>query len=471
MHDSFKIKEGLDIPVQGTAEKCFSSIGESTLFAVKPSDYVGLVPKMAVKGGEKVLAGTPLFFDKSRPEICFSSPVSGTVKEVVRGDRRAVLAVVVESDGKHQSLPFTTDTRNRKSLVDAMLASGIWTLLRQRPFGIVADPSDNPRAIYVSCFDSAPLAPDFDFLLQGHENDFLAGVKVLARLTDGKLHLSFRKGQNLLALCERIQPEIPNLALHTFCGPHPAGLVGTQIAKIDPINAGEKVWTINPQGVADLGHLAEKGEYYPRRAVAFAGPVALKPCYYETFAGANVASMTEEQMAGYLTRLPEDVYDYRLISGNVLSGSRIESDGFLGAYDSLLSVLPEGTYYDFMGWLMPGFRKFSFSRTFLSGFMARCSCLSSKATKKLRYRFDTNFHGEERPFVVTGSFERVVPLDIYPLQLIKAAIVGDIELMENLGIYEVEPEDLALCEFIDTSKTEIQYIIREALEKCRKEGC
>lgn len=469
MSDKLKVRKGLDIPLAGVAEKALVDVREGGLYAIKPTDFVALTPKLAVKEGELVKAGSTLFFDKNNPAICFTSPVSGTVKEVVRGDRRMVLAVTVESDGKMESASFATGATQKDQIVELMLSSGLWTMLRQRPFGTIANPADKAKAIFVSCFDSAPLAPDFDFVMKGRENDFVAGVKALAALTEGKMHLSFRPGQQLKSAVENAK--IANVVLHEVEGPHPAGLVGTQISMVDPINAGERVWTMDVQSIATLGHLIATGEYRPQRVVAFAGPVAKKPCYYNTLAGACVMSMVEEQMADVAARLPKETSSYRLISGNVLTGTRIEANGFLGAYDSLLCVIPEGDYYEFMGWLMPRFRKFSFSRSFLSGFFAGCKSSCASASQKGKYKFDTNFHGEERPLVVTGSFERVVPIDIYPLQLIKAAVIGDIELMENLGIYEVEPEDLALCEFIDTSKTEIQTIIREALEKCRKESC
>jgi Na+-transporting NADH:ubiquinone oxidoreductase subunit A len=242
---------------------------------------------------------------------------------------------------------------------------------------------------------------------------------------------------------------------HYINGPHPSGNIGTQIAHIDPINKGEVVWTMNIQDVAMLGELLTTGVYNPEKVIAVAGPDIKDPHYYRVKAGACLAEITKTQLLA-----DGNTKTDRVISGDILSGTQIAADGFLGAYDDLVSIIPEGDYYDFMGWLMPGFKKFSFSRTFLSGFLP----------KMLKWRFDTNTHGDERPLVFTGNFERVFPFDIYPTQLIKACIVGDIELMENLGIYEVEPEDFALCEFIDTSKTDIQAIIREALEKLRKEA-
>ena len=336
-----------------------------------------------------------------------------------------------------------------------MLQCGLWTMLRQRPFGTIANPDDKPKAIFVSAFDSAPLAPDYDFVLQGKETFFAKGIEALTQLTDGLVHVCFRPGQNLANIIGEGGHMGPPLRIvtHYIKGPHPSGNIGTQIAHIDPINKGEVVWTMNAQDVAVLGELVMTGVYHPEKVIAVAGPEIKDPHYYRIIAGASIEDIVANQIEG-------DMMNYRVISGNVLSGTQIEANGFVGAYDNMLTLLPEGDYYDFMGWLMPGFRKFSFSRTFFSGFMP----------KMLNWKFDTNTHGDVRPLVFTGNFERVFPFDIYPTQLIKACIVGDIDLMENLGIYEVEPEDFALCEFIDTSKTDIQAIIREALEKLRKEA-
>ena len=327
-------------------------------------------------------------------------------------------------------------------------------MLRQRPFGIVANPDDKPKAIFVSSFDSAPVAADYDFALQGKEMFFAKGLEALTLLTDGLVHVCFRPGQRLAQQFN--DSTIQRFNIHYIKGPHPAGNIGTQIAHIDPINKGEVVWTMNTQDVAVLGELVTTGIYRPEKVVAVAGPQLNDPHYYRIIAGACM----EPIVAAQVSNTENDTSNYRVISGNVLSGTPIAANGFISAYDSLISLLPEGDYYDFMGWLMPGFRKFSFSRTFLSGF----------TPKLMKWKHDTNLHGEERPFVVTGNFEKVFPFDIYPLQLIKACLVGDLDLMENLGIYEVEPEDFALCEFIDASKTDIQEIIRNGLELARKEN-
>ncbi len=449
MSDVITIRKGLDIPIDGVAAQHVIDKLDIRLYAVKPTDFVGLTPKLLVAEGDAIKVGDALFCDKNDERIRFTSPVGGMVKAVVRGEKRKILEVVVEADGKIETSEYFGFSENSEDLKNIMLQCGLWTMLRQRPFGTVANPDDEPKAIFVSAFSSAPLAPDYDFVMQGRKEFFKKGLEALTKLTKGKVHVCF--GHETLGGVMRDIEQLPTancqLPTHYVKGPHPAGNIGTQIAHIDPINKGDVVWTMNIQDVAVLGELVSTGVYNPEKIIAVAGPNVANPQYYKVRAGACIKDFGFKENS-------------RIISGNVLSGNKIESDGFIGAYDDLVSAIPEGDYYDFMGWLMPGVKKFSFSRTFLSGFLP----------KLLRWKFDTNTHGDVRPLVFTGYFEKVFPFDIYPTQLIKACVIGDIELMENLGIYEVEPEDFALCEFIDVSKTDIQAIVREALEKLRKEG-
>ena len=471
MADSITIRKGLDIPIAGAAERRITNALGIKTHAVKPTDFVGLVPRLCVAEGDAVASGDALFVDKRDERIRFTSPVNGRVKAIVRGEKRRLEAVVVEAS---EDRPAVFDLpENSEELKALLLRCGLWTALRQRPFGVVAQPDDRPKAIFVSAFDSAPLAPDCDFVLQGREGFFAQGLEALTQLTEGKVHVCFRPGQHL---SKHISTSHPHLSFHFVSGPHPAGNIGTQIARIDPINKGEVVWTMNAQDVAVLGELVSTGVYCPERLVAVAGPAIKNPHYYRVKAGACLKEITDAQLpnAGFPKMVASDsVKQNRIVSGNLLSGTQIAPDGFLGAYDSLVSILPEGDYYDFMGWLMPGFKKYSFSRTFLSGFLPK-STSKPWGIKLPRFKsfwkFDTNTHGDERPLVFTGNFERVFPFDIYPTQLIKACLVGDIDLMEQLGIYEVEPEDFALCEFIDVSKTNLQAIIREDLETLRKEA-
>ena len=474
MSDTITIQKGLDLPIGGAAELRLTDARSISTYAVKPTDFVGLTPSLLVEEGDAVAVGDALFCDKHDERIRFTSPVSGQVKAIVRGEKRKLLEVVVETDFK----AVGSNYKSSPTVKDAMLQCGLWTQLRQRPFGTVANPDDKPKAIFVSAFSSAPLAPDYDFVMQGKEEWLKKGLEALTQLTEGMVHVCFRPGQRIAdGFVKGEHAGSPlRVMTHFINGPHPSGNIGTQIAHIDPINKGEVVWTMNLQDVAILGELVATGVYNPKKVIAVAGPNIKNPHYYRVKSGACLADITKAQLLN--NDYPKmDAYDAtkanRVISGDILSGTQIAADGFLGAYDDLVSILPEGNYYDFMGWLMPGFKKFSFSRTFLSGFMPKSTFkplgMKLPCFENL-WKFDTNTHGDERPLVFTGNFERVFPFDIYPTQLIKACIVGDIELLENLGIYEVEPEDFALCEFIDTSKTDIQAIIREALEKLRKEA-
>ena len=476
MSDTITIQKGLDLPIGGTAELRLTDARSISTYAVKPTDFVGLTPRLLIEEGDVVAAGDALFCDKNDERIRFTSPVSGRVKAIVRGEKRKLLEVVVEADfksaGSMGSDYKSSPTMTADDIKAAMLQCGLWTQLRQRPFGTVANPDDQPKAIFVSAFSSAPLAPDYDFVMQGKEEWLKKGLEALTQFTDGKVHICFKPNQQIAKQFSIINSQ---LSIHYIDGPHPAGNIGTQIAHIDPINKGEVVWTMNIQDVAVLGELVSTGIYNPEKVIAIAGPNIKSPHYYRVKAGACLSEIVKSQLLNNdypKMDTTNAAKENRVISGDILSGTQIAVDRFIGAYDDLVSILPEGDYYDFMGWLMPGFRKFSFSRTFLSGFMPK-STFKPFGKKLPRFeslwKFDTNTHGDERPLVFTGNFERVFPFDIYPTQLIKACIIGDIELMENLGIYEVEPEDFALCEFIDTSKTDIQAIIREALEKLRKE--
>ena len=477
MPNTITIRKGLDIPMDGAAELRLTDARSITTYAVKPTDFVGLTPRLVVEEGDNVQAGDALFVDKHDERIRFTSPVNGRVKAIVRGEKRKLLEVVVEADGKSSSTPSVFDIpKTAEEIKSVMLQCGLWTMLRQRPFGTIAKPDDKPKAIFVSAFDSAPLAPDYDFALQGREMFFAKGIEALTLLTEGLVHVCFRPEQNLSNVFgEGRHTGLPlRVETHYIKGPHPSGNVGTQIAKIYPINKGEIVWTMNAQDVAVLGELVTTGIYRPEKVIAVAGPQTNDPHYYRIIAGACVKTIVAAQVPnGDLPKIEISATNYRVVSGNVLNGARIADKGFIGAYDNMITLLPEGNQPEFMGWLMPGFKKFSFSRTFLSGFMPK-STFKPFGIQPPRFerfwKYDTNFHGEERPFVVTGEFEKVFPFDIYPLQLIKACLVGDLDLMENLGIYEVEPEDFALCEFIDTSKTDIQSIIRNGLELVRKEN-
>lgn len=452
MSEVIKIRKGLDINLVGEADKVIASRLDIERYALKPTDFVGLNPRLLVAEGDTVQAGTPLFCDKADEKILFTSPVSGTVEAITRGERRAVTHVVVKRDDNGTFVDFGAPDPlqlTRQQVADKLLAAGAWPYLRQRPFGTVANPQQSPKAIVISAFDTAPLAPDNDLLLHGRGADFQAGLNALTRLTDGPVHLNLNPKMNLSGVFRNSK----NVKISYFSGKHPAGNIGTQISRLCPINKGETVWFVGPQDVATIGNLFNTGHYNPQKLIAFAGQGVDSPCYFHVLSGACI-----EPLAG--EKVKSD--NMRFISGNVLTGSSIGRSGYLGFYDNLVSVIPEGDDYEFMGWLAPGLKKLSFSHTFLSGL------LNSLNIKK-KYKVNTNLHGGRRALVQTGKFEQVFPFDIYPTQLLKACIVGDIEQMEALGIYEVEPEDFALCEFIDVSKTDIQRIIRDSLETLRKE--
>ena len=446
MPKTINLNRGLNISIAGEADK---SLKEAVAlhYAIKPTDFIGVFPRMLVAEGAPVKAGTPLFIDKYRENICFVSPVSGTVSEIKRGDKRVLLEVRIEPDGKNESEQFgkaDPSALSKPEITEKLLKSGLWSMIRQRPYGIIANPDQTPKAIHISAFDTAPLAPDYDYIVKGKGEQFQAGINALAKLTAGKVHLNI---SNSTSAGEFLNCR--NVELTTFKGPHPAGNVGIQIHHIDPINKGEVVWFAGVQDVIAIGSLFTEGIYNAEIVVALAGSEVLKTGYLKTRRGACISKMVENNVKEG---------DLRYISGNVLTGTQIRRDNFIGFYDSLITVIPEGNYHEFFGWALPGFNKLSFSRTYFSWL-----------SPKRKYTVDTNLHGGERALVMTGQFEKVLPMDIYPMQLIKAALSENIELMENLGMYEVEPEDLALCEFIDTSKTEIQAIVRQGLETLRKE--
>ncbi|MFP4059254.1 MAG: Na(+)-translocating NADH-quinone reductase subunit A [Bacteroidales bacterium] len=448
MSEIIRIKKGLNIRLKGKAEKIFEKAGFSGSFAVKPTDFHGLWPKLDVKEGDNVKAGNSLFHDKYRPDILFTSPVSGKIKEINRGERRKILEVVIDPDKSTDYIDFgRADPGNlsREQIIDTMMKSGTWPYLRQRPYSIIANPDDKPKSIFISAFDTSPLGPDYDFIMEGMDKDFQTGIQALSRLTDGKIHLNINgdyPAHPVFSKAEGVQ-------INRFTGPHPAGNVGIQIHHIDPLNKGDIVWFVNPQDLVIIGRLFNTGIYDASKVVALTGSEVLKPRYFKTVAGVSIEVMVLNNV---------NQGNLRYISGNVLTGEKITPNGYLGFYDSQVSVIPEGDHYELLGWASPGFNKFSANRSFWSWL---------RPNKE--YVIDTNLHGGKRAYVMTGQYEKVVPMDIYPLQLVKSIIIGDIDLMEQLGIYEVSEEDFALCDFVCTSKTDVQSIIRRGLNMIRKE--
>ena len=444
MSKIIKLCKGLDIRLQGEAAKTIVDAPRAAEYAVSPLDFEGVTPKVLVKVGDKVEAGSPLFFDKKRPEIVFTSPVSGTVAAVNRGEKRKVLSVVVAADevtAYKQFASLDLAKASREQIVELLLESGLWTMFVQRPYGVVASPSDKPKAIFVSAFDSAPLATDYDFALASSQQSLQTGFDVLRRLTDGKVHLSYNaKGQ---------KPQVEGVELHAFQGKHPAGNVGVQIHHIDPINKGEKVWTLNIQDVAILGNLFLTGKLDMTRVIAVAGSCVAEPKYYRVVAGASIDSI----LGGKLSN-----EHARVISGDVLTGRNVGKQGFLGVNANMISAIPEGDEYELLGWAMPRFKKFSVSRAYFS-WLFPCR----------KYNLDTNLNGGERAFVMNDLYSDYLPMDVYPVHLIKACMANDLDKMENLGIYEVVEADLALCEFVCPSKIEFQQILRNGINSIMKE--
>ncbi len=444
MANTIRIKKGLNINLVGEAKKEISAI-DAGRYAIKPTDFLGVFPRLLVKEGDTVKAGTPLFIDKYRENIIFTSPVSGVIEEISRGDKRVLEEIRIKSGTKPEFEDFGTanpSTTDRRDIIEKLLKSGVWPVIRQRPYTIIANPADTPKAIYISGFDSAPLAPDYSMIAKEGISDFQTGIDVLNKLAGQPVRLGLPGGKNDF-------PKVSNADITYFEGPHPAGNVGIQIHKTDPINKGDIVWIVNPQDVIIIGRLFSKGIYDASIIIPLCGSEVKSPKYYKTYKGASVRAIASDNIqAGAV----------RFISGNALTGTRIKPDGFLGFYQNQVTVIPEGNYFEFFGWALPGLNKFSFSKSFVS-----------YLTPTRKYRLDTNFHGAERAYVMTGQYEKVLPMDIYPMQLIKACLAENIEMMENLGIYEVDEEDFALIEFIDTSKTEVQHIIRKGLDLIRKE--
>lgn len=445
MSEHIRLKRGLDIPLAGAAPAKIAETVAPDLVAVKPTDFKGLVPKMAVKEGDLVKAGQVLFVDKLRPEVRFCSPCSGSVQAVVRGDKRKLLAVVVKAGKEQESVKFDTvdcAKLDKQAMTEALLERGLWPMIKQRPYGIVANPADSPKGIFISALNTAPLAPDAEFIMQGQMESLQKGIDALGRLTSGKVYLSCKAGSAFESL--------KGAEIYTFEGPHPAGNVGVQINHISPINKGEIVWTVDLVSLAAIGRCLATGSYDMTRLVAVTGPAAKDPAYVKAVQGMSLAAVNKYAQDG----------NVRYVSGDVLTGENVGADGYLGYFDSQVTLLEEGDYYELLGWLKPlRLKKFSFSHLYWSWL----------AGKKKTYKLDTNTNGGPRAFVVSDVYGKVLPMDIYPVYLLKACLAKDIEKMENLGIYEVIEEDFALCEFVCPSKIEIQKIISDGIDLMLKE--
>lgn len=438
-----RIKKGLNIPIIGKADKVLVEY-ESDLYAVKPTDFRIFEPKLLVSEGDYVCAGDPVMFNKLNKRIVLSSPVSGKIKAIVRGEKRQIEHVVIEKDSTNKSKQFQVgdfNKLNRDEVIELLLNSGLWPTIRQRPFAIISNPADKPSAIFISGFDLAPLAPDYSFLMEYHSYEyFKIGIKILQKLTSGKINLCVHPSSGI----PQVYNELPEILIHHIYGPYPSSNVGVQIHHILPIRKNDLIWYIEPQHVTWIGRLFKDGIYCPEKIYALAGSELKKTYYFKAISGVSVRGLLNDNLLKDIARV---------ISGNVLTGKKIDIDGYVGYYDNMVSVIPEGKYFEFMGWAKPRLNKFSFSRAYFSWLFP-----------KKKYRIDTNLKGEERAFVVTGEYEKVFPMKIMPVQLLKAIITRDFDAMEQLGIYEVAEEDFALCEFACTSKINCQQIVREGIE-------
>ncbi len=449
MERLLKIRKGLDLNLEGAAERTLRPAKASAVYAVSPADFHGITPRLLVKEGDAVVAGSPLFVDKATERINVVSPVSGKVTAIVRGERRKLLHICIEADATQEYKTFKTpdaDKATAEEVRELLLESGLFALLRQRPYDVTASAGDTPKSIFISTFSKMPLAADFTYVAEGQEEDFKLGVKALAKLA--KVHVGISPEQINTPLLPLAEAEVA-----VFDGPNPAGNVGVHINHIDPVNKGEVVWTLAPEEVIFVGRLMRTGKVDMTRRIAVAGSQVKAPAYVEVMAGAPLADILDGQLA--------KTEHVRIIDGNPLVGKKSCIEGYLGAHTTEVCAIPEGDdVNEVFGWIAPRFNDFSTSRSYFSWLFGRSK----------KYDLDCRIKGGERHMIMSAEYERVFPMDIYPSYLVKAIITGDIDRQEALGIYEVAPEDFAVAEFIDSSKLELQRIVREGLDILRKEN-
>ena len=449
MGNTIKLRKGYDIKLLGAAPSFELPLSQPELFAIKPTDFIGITPRLMVEQGDEVKAGEPIFHDKKDESIVFTSPVSGEVVEVVRGARRVIQEIRILADKTNQFKAFgslSPQDSTSEEIKNRLLESGAWTLIRQRPYNRVPQTHLEPKNIFISGFDSAPYGFDFEFALKGMESHIQTAVNALKKVTSGSIHVGLSVTQKGSSIWESIQ----GVNIRYFEGKHPAGNVGVQIHHTAPINKGDTVWTIDPQNLVAIGRLFNEGNYNTERYFSISGVEFIKKGYFKSYIGASIKNIAANNLSNS---------HVRFISGNPLTGDKIMNEGFIGTYHNGVCVIEEGDEAELFGWLLPSYPRPSLSRTF-----------PSFAFPEARYKVNTNMHGEERAFVVTGAYEQVLPMDILPMQLFKACLANDIDNMEALGIYEVVEEDIALCEFICTSKLPLQEILRDALHYLENEA-
>ncbi|HLS11515.1 MAG TPA: Na(+)-translocating NADH-quinone reductase subunit A [Flavobacteriaceae bacterium] len=448
MSKDITIKRGLSIRLIGGAEEVISDAPRSRTFVIRPADFHLITPRMVIKEGAKVKVGDTIFHSKDHEEMKFVAPFSGTLTKIERGARRVILNLHFDVDETDEYVDFGSldaKTASADQIKAKLLESGCWPFIMQRPYHVIANPESTPRDIFISAFTSAPISNNYNFSLRGKEKELQTAIDALSKFTTGSIHVGMEKG--VASPFDSIQ----GIKRYSVSGPHPAGNVGTQMNAIAPVNKGEIVWTVNAQDLVIIGELLLTGKYNPERIVALTGSSVKKPKYYKTRIGAEVSTFV------YDSGLNEE--NVRVISGDVLTGTKIALDKHLGAYDTTVTIIPEGDDYEFFGWNKPVFDKISTSRALTFSWLF----------PKKEYDLTTNTNGEHRAFVMTGGYEKVFPLDIYPMQILKACMVEDLDDMENLGMYEVAPEDFALTEFVCVSKQPHQEIIRKGLDLMIKE--
>ena len=451
MSNNIYLKKGLDLPISGVAAQTTKKVIVPDVVAVKPTDFRGLVPKLLVREGDKVLAGTPVLADKMSQNILFTSPVSGTVAEVVRGEKRKLLEVRIKADETQEYVDFgvkKVEEMTAEQIKAALLEAGLWPAITQRPYGIVANPEVKPKAIFVSAFSTAPLAANAEYALGAEVEHIQTAINALGKLTDGGVHLSLNSENYSGTPFHKLE----NVIQHTFTGKHPAVNVGVQIHHISPIRKGETVWTVSLLMLAAIGKLFNTGKYDVRRKIAVTGPKAENPAYVEGYPGISMKELKDFYASAE---------NLRFVSGDVLTGTNVGAEGFLGFADNQVTILEEGNKFELFGWAKP-FRtsQFSASRTYFSWL-----------TPNKKYDMDTNLHGGPRAFVVNDTYSKVLPMELYPVHLLKACLANDIDKMEKFGIYEVIEEDFALCEYVCPSKIYIQQIITDGIALMLKEMC
>lgn len=446
MEQVHKIRKGLTIRLKGSPERVLSKMLKSSIYAVKPTDFNCLKPELLVEEGDIVEAGSPIFCDTKNHKIICTAPVSGKIKAIVRGAKRSLIAVEILADEECTYKKFDIPSTLSPSLIiETLLSSGAWLFFKQRPFNIIADPTKTPQHIFISGFRSTPLSADIDFLVNGEKANFQAGIDILKKLTPGKVHISLNANYPPNPVLDNATGAVK----HYFSGKHPAGNVGVQINEIAPLTKQSLYWTVDPQHVIAIGKLFTQGIYDVSKIIALCGNGVEKPRYYRVHQGLQCSA---------ISNLLINNQEYRIISGDVLTGSNIGENGFLSFYDNEITVIPEGNKSEFLGWIMPRTHKFSVSRSYFSWLFPH-----------KEYNLDTNVNGGHRAFFATGKYEQVLPLDIHVPYLIKAILANDIDKMEELGIYEIVEEDIALCEFVCPSKIEMQKILRQGINSLLSE--